>query len=227
MWDGVEERFRKRLVNWKRQYISKGGRLTLIRSCLSNLPTYAMSLFRMPRKVKIRLEKIQRDFLLGGGNLERKIHLVKWDIVCSSKMKGGLGIHRLTNFNKALLGKWNWRFALEENSVWRNIISLKYGMEDGGWFSNTPRGSYEVGLWKDIGKEVIQIRQNCSFEVGNGRKVRFWEDVWCGEAPLCSSFPSLYEVASSKGDMMVDFGKSLGLEEGGTLDSRDTLIIGN
>ena len=97
--------------------------------------------------------------------------MVKWDIVCSSKVKGGLGIRSLLNFNKALLGKWNWRFAMEENLVWRNIISLKYGMEDGGWFSNTLRGSYGVGLWKDIGKEVIQIRQNCSIEVGNGCKV--------------------------------------------------------
>ena len=96
-----------------------------------------MSLFRLPRKVKIRLEKIQRDFIWGGGNLERKIHLVKWDIICSSKVKGGLGIRSLLNFNKALLGKWDWRFAMEENSIWRNIISLKYGMEDGGWFSNT------------------------------------------------------------------------------------------
>ena len=105
-----------------------------------------MSLFRLPRKVKIILEKIQRDFLWGGGNLERKIHLVKWDIVFSSKVKDGLGIRSLLNFNKALLGKWNWRFAMEENSVWRNIISLKYGMDDGGWFSNTPRGNYGVGL---------------------------------------------------------------------------------
>ena len=30
VWDGVEERFRKRLALWKRQYISKGGRLKLI-----------------------------------------------------------------------------------------------------------------------------------------------------------------------------------------------------
>ena len=88
--------------------------------------------------------------------------------------------------------------------MWRNIISLKYGMEDGGWFSNTPRGSYGVGLWNDICKEVIQMRQNCSIEVGNGCKVRFWEDVRCGEAPLCFSFPSLYEVASSKGDKVAD-----------------------
>ena len=44
VWDGVEERFRRKLANWKRQYISKGGRLTLIRNTLSNLPIYIMPL---------------------------------------------------------------------------------------------------------------------------------------------------------------------------------------
>ena len=36
VWNGVEERFCRRLALWKRQYISKGGRLTLIRSTLLN-----------------------------------------------------------------------------------------------------------------------------------------------------------------------------------------------
>ncbi|RVW79819.1 hypothetical protein CK203_047621 [Vitis vinifera] len=43
-WDGVEERFRRRLAMWKRQYISKGGRLTLIQSTLSSMPIYYMSI---------------------------------------------------------------------------------------------------------------------------------------------------------------------------------------
>ena len=43
VWDGVEERFRKTLALWKRQYISKGGRLTLIKSTLSNMPIYTVS----------------------------------------------------------------------------------------------------------------------------------------------------------------------------------------
>ena len=76
VWEGIEEKFRKRLVAWKRQYISKVGRLMLIRSTLSNLPIYLLSLFRLPKSVKCKIEKIQRDFLWGGGSLANKIHLV-------------------------------------------------------------------------------------------------------------------------------------------------------
>ena len=116
VWNVVEEKFWKKLALWKRQYISKAGRLTLIRSTLSNLPIYIMSLFRMPKGVKARLEKIQRDFLWGGGNLGRKIHLINWNTICSNKEKGWLGIRSLSTMNRALLGKWLWRFDVEEDT---------------------------------------------------------------------------------------------------------------
>ena len=58
IWDAVEERFRKRLTSWKRQYTSKGGRLTLTCSTLSSLPIHFLSLFRMPNSVCARLERI-------------------------------------------------------------------------------------------------------------------------------------------------------------------------
>ena len=57
-WDSVKERFRKKLATWKRKHISKEGRLTLIKSTLSNLSIYIMSLFQIPKGVKTRLEKI-------------------------------------------------------------------------------------------------------------------------------------------------------------------------
>ena len=63
VWDGVEERIRMRLISWKRQYISKGGRITSIKSTLSSMPLYLMSLLPLPRKVKLSIDKIQRDFL--------------------------------------------------------------------------------------------------------------------------------------------------------------------
>ena len=65
--DGVEERLRKRLALRKSQYISKGGRATLIKSTLSNLPTYFLSLLHIPKTMILRLEQIQRNFLWGKG----------------------------------------------------------------------------------------------------------------------------------------------------------------
>ena len=149
---------------WKRQHISKVGRLTLIRSTLSNLPTYLMSLLRMPRGVSSRLEKIQRNFLRGSNASERKIHLINWKQVCLSKAKGGLGIRSLVLMNKALLSKWAWRFGEEDdNSAWKNVISLKYGIEEGGWCPRTPRGNAGLGLWKGINAEVAKLKQDYVF----------------------------------------------------------------
>jgi hypothetical protein len=47
-WDEIVEKIERRLASWKRLYLSKGGRVTLIKSTLSNLPTYFLSLFPIP-----------------------------------------------------------------------------------------------------------------------------------------------------------------------------------
>ena len=98
---------RKKLARWKSQYISKGGRITLIQSTLASMPIYFMFVLSMPRKVKLRIEQIQRNFLWEGGALERKPHLVRWGLVCLDKSKGGLGVKCLSTLNKALLCKWS------------------------------------------------------------------------------------------------------------------------
>ena len=74
VWDEVEDKFRKILAMWKKQCLCKGGRLTLIKSTLSSLPIYFISLFVISNKVNSRLEKIQRDLLWGGGALKIRPH---------------------------------------------------------------------------------------------------------------------------------------------------------
>jgi hypothetical protein len=54
------------------------GRLALIKSTLSNLPMYYLSLFSIPVGVANRLNRLQRDFLWGCIEDVFKFHLVNW-----------------------------------------------------------------------------------------------------------------------------------------------------
>jgi hypothetical protein len=76
IWNEVIEKMESKLAGWKWMYLSKGGILTLIKSTLSNIPTYYLSLFEIPGRVAKRIEKIQRDFLWGGIGDEFKFHLL-------------------------------------------------------------------------------------------------------------------------------------------------------
>ena len=62
---GVLEKTVRTLASWKRSYLSKGGWIALIRSTLSNLPTYLLSLLPIPAAVAKRIESIQSGFLWG------------------------------------------------------------------------------------------------------------------------------------------------------------------
>ena len=58
IWNPILEKMEKKLSGWKRLYLSKGGRLMLLKSTLSSLPTYFLSLFTIPKAVTTRLESI-------------------------------------------------------------------------------------------------------------------------------------------------------------------------
>jgi hypothetical protein len=63
IWNSIVEKMEHKLAGWKSLYLSKGGRLTLLKSTLSSLPTYYLSLFTIPISVANRIEMIQHNFL--------------------------------------------------------------------------------------------------------------------------------------------------------------------
>lgn len=146
IWDGVIKKMRHRLASWKIMYLSKGGRVTLIKSTIDNLPTYYMSLFPLPASVANHMEKIQYDFLWGGLGEEFKYHLMSWSKVCFPIFKERLGIMDLMVFNRALLGKWLWRSGPEREAWWRLAVDSKYDSLWVRWCSLVPAGAFGVGL---------------------------------------------------------------------------------
>ena len=50
IWNPVLEKIKRKLAGWKKLYLSKSGRLTLLKSTLSSHPTYFSSLFAIPTR---------------------------------------------------------------------------------------------------------------------------------------------------------------------------------
>jgi hypothetical protein len=91
----------RQLASCKMLYLFKGGRVTLIKSILSNLSKYFMSLFPLHTSVVNRIKKLQRDFFWTGLGEELKYYLVSWSKVCTPISMGGLGDRNLQSFNHA------------------------------------------------------------------------------------------------------------------------------
>lgn len=88
-----------------------------------------------------------------------------------------LGNLEFLHFNRALLDKLYLEVWMESDAFRKAIISLKYGMKDGGWFSKGVRGSYGVGLWEEIFKEGPYLKLNNSSVLGVCSRIKFWEDT--------------------------------------------------
>ncbi|KAM1060262.1 hypothetical protein TB1_024191 [Malus domestica] len=197
-WDPVVEKVELRLQGWKKAFLSKGGRLTLIQAVLGSLPIYYMSLFKAPRGVIGRLEKLMKGFLWEGVEEGKKFHLVKWEKVCKSKEEGGLGLGNLRNRNAALLAKWLWRFPRESNSLWHRVIKSKYNLVANGWDANCPSRGSSRCPWTDISAGYPPFLHSCKFVVGNGERLRFWEDGWLEGGPLKEQFPRIFSLSRTK-----------------------------
>ncbi|RVW53692.1 putative ribonuclease H protein [Vitis vinifera] len=147
-WDPVVERISSRLDGWQKAYLSFGGRITLIQSCLTHLPSYFLSLFKMPATVAAKIERLQRDFLWSGVGEGKRDHLVRWDIVCKPKTIGVRWSHRCP--------------------------------------------------WKAIAQVFQEFSLITRYVVGNGDRIRFWEDLWRGDQPLGTQYPRLFRVVVDK-----------------------------
>ncbi|GFS40543.1 hypothetical protein Acr_00g0069200 [Actinidia rufa] len=201
----VVDRLERKLDSWKRQYLSKGGKLTLIKSSLSSMPTYFLSLLTIPKSIASRLEKLMRDFLWNGLENAPGIHLVAWKFLNFPKKGGGLGIRDLVLFNKALLGKWIWRFAVGEDKLWCRVLRGKYGTIRGDWRTKAIDHFHETGLWKGIMQVWGDFCPHVFYQLGNGNKISFWYDAWCCQESLRKRFLELFALAFEQAALVADY----------------------
>ncbi|RVW15620.1 hypothetical protein CK203_077767 [Vitis vinifera] len=77
-------------------------------------------------------------------------------------------------------------------ALWKRQYLSK---EELGWRTRKANGAFGVGVWKEILKESSWCWENMGFKVGKGNRIRFWNDLWCGNNVLSQGFPNLFSMA--------------------------------
>ncbi|KAJ0599393.1 putative RNA-directed DNA polymerase [Helianthus annuus] len=208
-WKPGVDTFKNRLLVWKSNTLSYGGRITLIKSVLNSLPTRYFSLFKASSQVLRELERLRRDFLWGMTADQQKISWVAWESMILPKEKGGIGIGSLKDANIALLAKWWWRFKVDKNSIWRKVI-WSFHNNARSW-SFIPVKVSVPGIWKQVAKIELDLSSIGIDLVGlfkskfvRGSETAFWMEAWTSDEPFRSKFPALYALERSKRVMVAD-----------------------
>ncbi|CAL5366166.1 unnamed protein product [Camellia sinensis] len=104
--------------------------------------------------LEAKIPKTTSCFSMGRPDLKRKLHLVKWK-------------------------EWWWRFANEDEALWKKVVCSKYNLNGGVWFPTLNQGKRASKLWSDI-LAAVEHRPmmfnfytiNVQIRVGNGNGVR-------------------------------------------------------
>lgn len=141
---------------------------------------------------------IAKGFFFRGNTTVMGGHcLVQWKIVCRSKNEGGLGIKDLETMIIALMAKWWWRFFIERNHRWGVFLNALYYHRRKPLLEGRSFKPYSF-WWRCVITTREIVKCGISFSIGDGKRVDFWNDIWCDHLSLHSSHSGIFDRVSSK-----------------------------
>ena len=121
----IIEKMQTRLASWKNRLLNKPGRLTLLSSIFSSIPSYYMHISWFPQSICKNIDQTTRNFIWRGTN-DKGIHLVGWKKISHPKSLDGIGIRSARQVNTCLLGKLVWDVIQSSGKIWVNLLSNRY-----------------------------------------------------------------------------------------------------
>lgn len=172
------------------KFLSYHGRLILVNSVMTALPTFYMCTLQLPPQIIKQIDSYRKKCLWSGGEINRKGNcLAAWEAACRPKKEGELGIIDLRTQNTALLLKYLDKFYNSANLPWVALTWTKlYSNSQTPPQARCPTGSF---WWKDILKLFDKFRSISICIPKKGSTVLFWLEDWFGNA-LKVRFPHLF-----------------------------------
>ncbi|XP_073354947.1 uncharacterized protein [Aegilops tauschii subsp. strangulata] len=165
----ILDRIRARLAGWKGRLMHIAGRRVLVRCVLSAMPTFALTVLRAPKKFFKEVDKARCRFLWAQDEAATRGKCkVAWSAVTTPEPHGGLGIHDLDKFARALRLRWLWLSWTHPEQPWVG--------------TDTPCNLQDRALFA----------ANTAVTIGDGKTASFWSSPWLDGRPLRLDYPTLF-----------------------------------
>jgi hypothetical protein len=185
----VSDKTEKRLGTWQCDYLSSGGKLVLIDSCLSSISMYTMVVYQLYEGNHQLFDTIRSRFYWQGTGKKRKYHMIKWEALNRPKEVGGLGFMDVRAMNISLLAKWIDRLERGDNNFCCFLLRKKYLGQKSIFQIRGRQGSQ---FWRSLLDIREWYQRGRMIQVVSGRQTRFWHDCWLGDCSLKVLFHNLY-----------------------------------
>ncbi|XP_055960701.1 uncharacterized protein LOC126667366 [Mercurialis annua] len=175
----ILDKIHKKLSGWNANLLSLAGRLTLAKSVLMTIPSYTMQTAPLPKSLCNSINSLVRNFIWGSKEGSRKHCLIKWEDMCTPCTSGGSGIRDLKRQNNAFIMKLGFSVMTKPELLWVQVVRSKYGWIRNG--NSCKAGANNSVLWRNISQLWGTIVSGCSWALGDGSEVKFWDDNWLND----------------------------------------------
>lgn len=165
LFTGIVDKIRQRAASWNTRFLSKAGKMTMMKVVLQAIPTHPMSSFQIPVSLCKRIQSLFTRFWWDGTDQKRKMCWLSWTDLALPKEQGGLGFREIQLFNQALLAKVAWRILTKPDSLLARVLKGKYCYNKHFLEVTTPT-SFSHG-WRGImfGRDLL--KENLGKAIGN------------------------------------------------------------
>ena len=176
LFTSIFDKIRHKAIGWKTRFLSAAGKLVMLKSVLSAMPTYSMSCFKLPMSLIKRIQSTLTRFWWDSDHDHKKMSWISWAKITRSKHDESLGIRDLQCFNDALLSKLSWCILTNPNGLLARILTGKYCKDSSFLDSHTPASCSHGWRGILIGRDLIV--KHLGWAVGNGESIQLWNDPW-------------------------------------------------
>lgn len=89
LFAGIVDRIKQKASGWSNRFLSSAGKLVMLKSVLSPIPSHSMTCFKLPKLLTKRIQSAVTRFLWDDRTGKKKMACVAWDKLAQPKGKGG------------------------------------------------------------------------------------------------------------------------------------------